>query len=185
MTTEQSITLAVLARESLAAKDGDAAKAIAHLVLRLRRDKALLCAVVKDAIETAVYIKVNEGIRKDRQSIILDAHRTRFESHMPSSESRKSSVIALAGGIAASHYLDFPMAGGLKLRDASHSELGAQINAYEKQAYTQLHRSRWLRLIMREVPDNKKVGDVLSEQRVAQLWEQAKTADSRMPEAAE
>lgn len=163
-TDDNRSTISKLAREMLFACDGNAEKANERGLSRLRNEPKLLRLVMESAIQDAMAAGVQNGIRKERASIIHRVTRDR--------------VVALAEGMLPC-LLDIPLAGGKKLRDASRTEVLEQVNRYETQAGNMMHKARWLRLVAQSVPDDKSVGDVLPESRVKELYQEAQHADHK------
>lgn len=160
--TENKPTLTSMAREALADLDGNVEKATSRVLYRLRGDPKLLKLVVEAAIEELVALRVNEIVRHQRQSILHQHTRDR--------------VVALAEGMLPC-LLDLPLAGGLKLRDATRNDLIDQIHRYETQAGDMMHKARWLGLVLQSVPEGKRVGQILEEKRVKELFEETKNAN--------
>lgn len=157
---QDSTDLRSLARDALTKSRGNTKRATDNLTLLLEEDKALLRAIVSDAIQIAAYYTVNHAMRHKRAAVVVSAEQSR------------SGVVALASGISAS-LLDFPLAGGLRLRNATASEVTDQIDRYDAIGRDVRRKARWLRLIVQSVPPNKKVGDVISDSRAQELWNEA------------
>lgn len=157
---QDSPDLRSLARDALTKSRGNTKRATDNLTLLLEEDKALLRAIVSDAIQIAAYYTVNHAMRHKRAAVVVSAEQSR------------SGVVALASGISAS-LLDFPLAGGLRLRNATASEVAEQIDRYDAIGRDVRRKARWLRLIVQSVPPNKKVGDVISDDRAQELWNEA------------
>ena len=164
--TESDRTIHNLAREALNECGGDTKLATQKLVAWLNSDKALMKNVVSHAIYEAARTAINQKMANARQRLASAAERVL---------SGKDSVMALAGGIAAS-LLDFPLAGGVKLATATREQVIEAADRYESTAIDAKHKSQWLRLIAQSVPEGKTVGDVLSDARALELWKEAESA---------
>ena len=158
---EEKNTLRGLARQALKAAGGDTKLAADALSEQLENDKALFRGIVADAVVIASYIFVEETMRSRRHTIANGAHRA-----------TRADAEALARGIRSS-VLDFPLTGGLKLRDATPDQVTEQIERYDAIGRDVTHKSRWLRLIVQSVPRDKKIGDVISDDRAQELWSEA------------
>lgn len=164
---EPAITLGSLVRDALHEVDGNAEKAVSRVISQLKNDQKLLRKVVQAAIGLAVWERAQHTIRNNRKNLI---GRVITANQQPS----RANVIALAQGIRAC-LLDMPLAGGQRLRDSTREIVLAQVDRYEKQAGDMSHKARWLRLIAQSIPDGKLVGDVVSEKRAQELFEQTRT----------
>ncbi|MDB5531598.1 MAG: hypothetical protein JWR51_4701 [Devosia sp.] len=116
-TITETATIYDLALESLEAESGDVRAAAKRLGDRLLSDADLLSSVLEDVIQVAVSKVL------DSKNIGLRRRIWRSEANGP------ASVIALANGIFNSMY-DFPLAGGVKLGDATKDQVLAQANSY-------------------------------------------------------
>lgn len=159
------LTLGELAREALAGVDGDTEKATDILTKRLMKDRPLLRSVIHGAIRDAVSYRTELAMRENRRRIL---HAVSSPPPAPG----RDSVISLAAGIRES-LLDMPLAGGLRLRDATREQVSDQANRYAALAKDTGHKARWLSLIAQSVPDGKVVGDVMNDERAAELFREA------------
>lgn len=155
-----SISIRSLAREALRDSDGRTKEAIDLLTKRLAEDKRLMREVVADAIVLASTDLIEGAMRDTRASVTYSASQAR------------AGVVALANGIKFS-ILDFPLAGGVKLRDASPTQLKEQIDRYDAIGRDVTHKARWLRMVAKAVGNNPRVGDALDDDRAQQLWNEA------------
>lgn len=163
---EPEITLGSLVSDALQEVDGNTEKAINRVLSQLKHDPKLLRRVVQAAIGLAVFHRTQQQIRGQRGNIIR--HVT--ANNQPS----RANVVALAQGIRAC-LLDIPLAGGKRLRDSTREGVLEQVDRYEKQAGDMSHKARWLRLIAQSLPAGKLVGEVVSEERAVELFEQTRT----------
>ena len=70
--------------------------------------------------------------------------------------------------------LDFPLPGGLALRNATKDDVTAASLFYSTQASDMSHKARWLELIAKKVPKGKTVADALNNDALAKLQETTK-----------
>ncbi len=148
-----------MARDALNRNGGSVNAAVADLVALLQQDVATLRAVIHDAVTDAVTYRVQHEIRNRRSAIV--AQQSRPEP--------RGQVVALAAGITAS-LLDMPLAGGTKLRDADRDAVLDQSRRYEAISSDTGRKARWLALIGQSVPPGRKVGEIITERRAADLW---------------
>jgi len=172
-----TIALGALAREALEEVDGNTEKAVSRLLYQLKNNPQLLKKIIEAAVHDAVYHRVQYNIRHNRTSIERSIDRQNAAQTI-NRKRDKDRVVALAE-VVSSTLLDMPIAGGKKLRDASRAEVVAQIERYEKQAGTMSHRARWLRLVLQSVPEGKRVGKVITEQRALELFEEARNGKDK------
>jgi|SRR5882724_4986386 len=167
--------LGALVRAVLEEVEGNSAKAIQRVMFRLTNNPQLLKRIVEAAVNDAVYHRVQNTIHHNRTAIERSIDQKNAALTIDR-ERDKNRVVALAEAVS-SCLLDMPLAGGKKLRDASHAEVMAQIDRYEKLSGNMAHKARWLRLIAQSVPTwppGKPVGKVITEQRALELFEEAR-----------
>jgi hypothetical protein len=162
------ITLGYLVREALDEVDGNVEKAASRVYYQLINDKALLKKLIEHTVKLAVAGRTASTNCDRRRSVIQAVER---QNSKP--KDSKARVVALAQGIS-SCLLDMPLAGGLKLRNASAPELRQTIERYEKCAGNMMHKARWLRLILQSLPEGLHVGTIITEERAVELFEVAK-----------
>lgn len=155
------LTLGALAVEHLDAAGGDTRAAAAALADLIQRDATVRAAVIGAAISEAARYAVGAAMRQDRRAI--------WHGHAPRAKTR---VSALAGGLARS-LMDFPLAGGLRLADATREEVAAQADLYAAARDDAARKARWLSAIASALPEGARVRDALSEDQVAALHREA------------
>jgi|HigsolmetaAR206D_1030411.scaffolds.fasta_scaffold08616_2 hypothetical protein len=156
---ERRASLPTLAREALKDAGGDVAVAVEALIRTLTSDPAMLRSVVTEAVRTAVEVHVAASMRHDRKTITQSVR----------TGATRQSIEALASGMAVA-MLNFPLANGLRLRDATLDDVTKQADRYEAFAADNSHKARWLRRIAAELPSGAKVGEVMTEERVRALY---------------
>ena len=130
---------------------------------RIRADEDLMA----QAAAAACRPKIQAFIEADRGRI------TRRAPHNPANrqdaDGRDPRVQALGN---AELWMDFPLRGGLRLRDADRSTLEEAAAGYEQQAKVLARRGRWLRRIAEAVPGDQLVGQALTNERIQRFWEE-------------
>lgn len=165
-TAEETTSLSGLARRFLDEADGSTYAATQALQAKIASDKALRAAIASEAIMAATYAAVQKEVRQDRRSIWESAG---------SPQRSKTGVAALAEGIRNS-LMDFPLSGGVRLRDATREEVEAQSSLYASVARDTGHKARWLALIAGRINPGQKVGSALTEADLKAAHEEATNA---------
>jgi hypothetical protein len=163
-TEPAATTLRQIAIEALAHHDGKTTEAITEVVDVLLKKRSLLRELVGELVCEAARAAVCTQQKQARQTMM--------------SRCGRDDVMALARGISSA-LLDFPLAGGLRLRDATRAQVLEQVRIYETQGRDMLRKARWLQAVAQSVPENSRVGAALSDARAVELWrsvEQAGTA---------
>ena len=165
-------TLGELAREFLEDAGGHTLPAVERLQALIATDDALRLSIAEAAIAEYAARRVAAVMMADRASVWAAAERR--TAGLPTRP--KTSIAALGNGIRES-LLNFPLAGGLKLRDATRAEVSTQAQMYAAHGADMLHKARWLEMIAARLPDDAaRVGDVLTSGEVETL--QAETANA-------
>lgn len=154
-----------IAQEYLTEAGGDTAAATRRLVLRLRDDEALRTAIAKEAIEAFAYLLVEQKMRNERMAIWTANSRA---------ATPKTPVSALANGLVRA-LLDFPLAGGKRLRDATREEVLEQARIYTATARDASQKALWLRMIAARTQEGMRVGDCITEEAAATLRAEAQS----------
>jgi hypothetical protein len=158
---EDAPSIHSLAREARA--DGvEVSVAIDRVMARLTASPELLRTIVRDAVLFAATEAAKLTVRSDRSRIIQMTTAT-----------GRNGVFALANGMTAA-LLDMPIAGGVRLRDARRDQVAAASEFYSRQAQDMSHKGRWFALIAQSVPEGRVVGDVLTDARAAELFNEAR-----------
>lgn len=157
-------TLESLAREEMDRADGDYEKACIALCARLRRDAPLLKSIVAHIMERLVKSAFRHLDRQERERIVRSANMSSAER-----------MAVLAGGMTAA-LLDFPLRKGIKLRDATREQVMDQAEFYGSAGADMLHKHRWLTTLAQALPADKCVGEVITEDRAVELWQETKDA---------
>jgi hypothetical protein len=152
-------SLAAMARAALRECDNDTDAAVRMVVGILTNDIDALRRLIRAAIDDAVSYRVEMALRHKRASIIKATTSTR------------GAVVALATGWTAA-LLDMPLANGVALREATREQVVAQADRYRATATDAGHKFRWLVLIAQAVPPGKVVGDVMDDERAAELFKE-------------
>lgn len=155
-----------MAALALGKAKGDVQKATRALAAQVRSDDKLYRAVMDSLVDTACYDLVASVCRAQRRKIWSPPAPPAGQSD------DRARVVALGRGTVAS-LLDFPLPGGMKLRDAKRSDVVSAHEFYATQARDMDGKARWLRLIAQSVPEDRRVGDVLTADRLESLQQEA------------
>lgn len=161
-------TLNDLARDFLDDHGGRTGPAIDALQSLILSDEALRLSIATEAVMTLAALKVQAEMRDDR-SKVWNAANMRAAGTAPKA---KTSIAALANGIAAS-LMNFPLAGGVRLGDATREEVLAQAGLYAKTAADMGHKARWLEAVAARVAPGQKVRDALNDEALTSLQVEA------------
>jgi hypothetical protein len=153
-----------LARNALVDLDGNVPAAIEDVISAITGSENLLQIVIRQTVEKAVESVVGSVMRTDRAMI--------YQAHTRSPSAGRKAVAALAGGIARSIF-DFPLAGGVKLRDATREQVEKQADLYAAFAKDQATKATWLREIANRMGHAAKVSDALKESDVEAILHRA------------
>jgi hypothetical protein len=151
-------SIASVASGCLDAADGDVMRATAIMVGKVTKDSVLYRVLMDPLVREACYAALTQACRRRRRTV--------WDVQPPSAETQRNTVVDLARGMTL---LDFPLPGGLRLRDASRDDVAAAAEFYLNQASDMAVKGRWLRLVAQAVPGKKKVGSVLSIERLEEL----------------
>jgi hypothetical protein len=144
------------ARECLKKSDGTSQAAAALLIKRIRRDRVLRDEITDSHLPALCTQYIRQMMGTNRRAAF------------PTGIVAVSKFGALLHSVGQ-EWLDFPLPGGLRLAEASRAELIEASERYMGQSKTMLRRARWLRLCARSVPEDKKAGDVLTNERLAEI----------------
>lgn len=148
---ENRATIRAMARDAYEKADGDWEDATRAFWKQLRENAALYGELV-DAL-------VNAEIRNLIRAV---AHSKRAASIAPNRDAG-SDFLSAEVERARVELLDYPLTGGIKLRDACRADLDAESDMREKLAQTNAINAAWLRSLHDALPDEKKrVEDVFS-----------------------
>lgn len=183
--------VAEAARRAYDDAGGDVAKAVAMLEQAVRQSRALRDALTEPLIASACYDAVRTQVRVERRSVWRPPtvapvtsparpHQGPNRAAPASSPARSQPVAdptpdaARVVQLAAGTLLMFPLPGGKRLAEATREEIAAAAEFYERQAGDMATKGRWLRLVAQSIPGKKTVGDVLTDQRLRDLQEEAR-----------
>lgn len=164
-------TLSDLAREFLDDHGGRTGAAITALQDLIRNDEGLRLSIATEAVMTLAALKVQEQMHRDRAKV-WDAANARAAGAAPKA---KTSIVALANGLAAS-LMNFPLAGGVRLGDATREEVLAQAGMYAATAKDAGHKARWLEAVAARVAPGQRVREALTDEALSSLQEEAANA---------
>lgn len=170
-------SLTDLARKAMTASGGNIAEAAAAMNEALRDDEGLRTSLIEAALEALNFNAAYKLMRSERTAMLDEVARptpnwTPGAAKGATSRS-KTSVAALVPGITRT-LLDFPLAGGLKLRDARLEDVARQASIYMTQGNEMLRRGRWMAAISAALPDHEAtVGECLSAEDLERIQKEA------------
>jgi len=153
------------AKAALDASDGDVRSATIVLERAVRNDRMLRDALTEPLIASACYDAIRNACQTERRKIWEPSKEKLVKTRVTGAHR----VVQLAAG----NLLTFPLPGGKKLREATRADISKAADFYASQSDDMAVKARWLRLVLQSVPDGKKVGDVLSDERLRELQREA------------
>lgn len=161
---DDALTISATARTALEKANGDVIAATELMVGWVKKDPTLYKPLMDPLVKDACYDVIRSACQRERRAI--------WQMKQPSAEDQRNRVVALAGG-TANTLLDFPLPGGLRLRDAKRDDVTAAAEFYGRQSKDMGAKAKWLQLIAQHVPAKKTVREVMSDARLAELREEA------------
>lgn len=161
---ELLLTIPDTARDALDAADGDVVRATEIMHGRVLRDPTLYRPLMDPLVKTACYQAIRSQCKQTRRAL--------WTTEQPTAENQRGRVIALAGA-TMNTLLDFPLPGGMRLADAHRDDVTAAAEFYRKQSKDMGGKAKWLQLIAQHIPAKKKVSQVMTDARLAELREEA------------
>lgn len=153
-----------MAREALDGANGDEAAATDTLFHAVVNDEAIYELValplVRNACNEWIRRLNGEARRVVRQAVVTQIDRPRVST----ADQARATAFMLR---------DYPLAGGVKLGDATREEIARTIDLKETQSATMLADARWLRLVAQSLPPGARVRDAISEERLIELRREA------------
>ncbi len=162
--SEDELTIPVAARSALEQAEGDVVKATGILVARVAKDPTLYKPMMDPFIKTACYQAITSQCQQQRRTI--------WNSKQPTAEQQRDRVVALGQGTAAT-LMDFPLPGGMKLRNAKRDDVSAAAEFYRRQSNDMAGKAKWLQLIAQHLTGKKTVSQVMTDARLTELREEA------------
>lgn len=158
--TQPPVTLAYLARQHLAAAGGDIRIASGRLSLLLEEDDDIRSAVIDAALSDALRMHLERAHRQERAAIF-----SQTPQRIPAP---KTNIGALAN-VAARTLMEFPLAGGKRLRDASREEVEEQSVLYLTTGADMARKGTWLRRIAERLDPGQIVADAMTLDEVEEI----------------
>lgn len=153
-----------LARDCLRACKGNIVSAAAEMLGRLRDDETLMLACMEELIAEAARVEIEAAHRHTRAAILSGIGKP----------PRVDGDVKLNAIAATFSLFDYPLAGGLKLGDATRDEIEAQATIHRAAAIDHGHKARWFQAIAAECPAGKPVRAAINAARLEKLFEQAR-----------
>ena len=159
------LTVRDLAKQALAHHDGDWQKASEQLYKWALDDYGVLYTLTAHLVWQACKDAVRGEGRSERSEILASS------SGKTADKLNRDLGGKRLGKYLQRYYLDMPLPGGKKLREATGYELEKHASDWHKQARTMEKRANWLRAVSLKAGE-RRVGDVLSEDDVRKLWDE-------------
>lgn len=151
-------TLYSLARETYE-ETGNAERAVAKMLAHIEADQKLYRALAMDAIKIAATAAVQSVITQERRSIVSNL------SPAPSTSTVRGYRLQ-----AESAWMDYTLAGGLRLADATKGDILENVSARTKRLRTEQVEVAWLAAVASELSKNgSKVKHELKEADLARI----------------
>ena len=149
------------ARVAYAEAHGDLPSAAKAMKQSVWRSRALRDALTEPLIERACYDSLSEYARQLRKV-----------AWNPGNDPSRDRIIFRALSNIEG-LLDLPIPYGPRLAECSHEQIMAGSEFDRKQGQDMMHKSRFLALVGQSVPDGKQAGEVLNEDRLQELQQEA------------
>lgn len=164
--------VAEAARRALEDADGDVRTAAEMLERAVRMESPLRDALTDPLISGACWQAVSQQHRERRRQVWNSPKPVPTATAKQTAE-QTARVVQLAAGTLSM----FPLPGGKRLAEATRSEVVAAADFYAQRSTDAGHKARWLQLVAQSIPDGKTAGDVLTDERLAEL--QAEVRDEK------
>lgn len=155
-------TATELAQEAMQAANGDVLEATAILEQKARGDMDVWRALTDGLLKKACY-DACRGICRTERRIIWNAPNYDAGGNGERIKAHSSTL------------MDWPLPGGMKLKDATKADLIAAAEFYAKQAANMQSISNWLNQIAKKVK-NKTVGDSMTDDQLRKLRDDTGTS---------
>ncbi|HEX2554249.1 MAG TPA: hypothetical protein VHL98_11135 [Microvirga sp.] len=146
--------------------EGNVKVATAMLEEAVRRSRSLRDALTEPFIAQACYDAIRGQVRTERKTVWSPPPAKRVADAAAGAER----VVQLASGTL----LMFPLPGGKRLGEATREDITEAAEFYSRQAGDMAVKARWLQLIGQSVPPNRKVQEILTDERLRELQEAAR-----------
>ena len=166
--TEESPTLRQLARAALDKFNGKIDPAVSYLRSQIINDPVLLESVLLEAIEVAVEDCVRAEHRHDRETIVKVA----WDRSILVDSSKRMAARVLAD--VRYTLLNFPLDGGLKLKDATKDQIQRTADRYQGTATDADFKFRFLAAVAKPMKVGQKAIDVYDDDKLQAVWNKVK-----------
>ncbi len=153
---------AQIARDCLVEADGDWKVAARIFKKRIEFDAALFKEVAESMIDEAIWQQIKRAAYSQRQSF--------WSASVKAGEDDTKGIEQMAH----KNLLEYPLSGGLKLRDATKNKLKEEAEMHDTFAESNASKARWYRLIIKAMGGADVVGLALNEVDLENLREKAK-----------
>lgn len=159
------ISLPALARAALERNDNCIRMATSYLTKALMDDEDLLERVLLEVVSLASSELVSNSIYAQRRAIQSGISRPNINGKIATQAMAENTVRSI---------MDWPIADGLRLRDATRDQIEKQRDIHAEIARTNASKANWFAMIADAMPDEGTVGEHLTEDRVLAFFEASK-----------
>lgn len=157
-------TPGAVASDCLEQSNGDPKKASQLMRERLDSSDNLRDAVTRPLIDGAIWTLITKAMRQTRSNYFKQTN-----------NERQGLAVVRTGGtkgieaVSARNWYDYPLAGGLKLGDATKNDVNEQITIHLREVETNRQRAEFFKRIVDRIPDGKKVREVLTNDQIQEM----------------
>jgi len=98
----------------------------------------------------------------------------RHEFHRPPVDNNGPAAVQALARSNLNSLMNFPLEDGTLLGDSTHDKLTKMIGYYQSTARSSAVKAKWLLLVQQSLPDGKRVRDVMTNERLNELREEAR-----------
>lgn len=160
---KEIVSLSAMARVALEACGNSVPRAVEMLTADLMADPVMLQKSLVEIVSTAAAQLVSHDIHEQRRAIQTGATRPNISGKVVTDSMAESAI--------RSYYLDWPLAGGIRLRHATRDLIEKQRDVHAGIVRENAWRARWFAAIALAMPDHGTVGEVLTEDQVRAFFE--------------
>lgn len=159
---KEIVSLSAMARVALEACGNSVPRAVEMLTADLMADPVMLQKSLTEIVSTAAAQLVSRDIHQQRRAIQTGATRPNISGKVVTDSMAESTLRS---------YMDWPLASGIRLRNATRDLVEKQRDIHSGIARDNNCHARWFAAIALAMPDRGTVGEVLTEDQVRAFFE--------------